>query len=171
MKLILLALLLFSTTIKSAPPETKAAPVFTDIRALEVIKILDGRQRNTGDYKALCFVKETEKGKEPKVFQVVVYRRDNDDKFAMLFTKPKEEAGKGYLKIDKNLWLFDPNTGKWERRTERERIGGTNSRRADFDESQLAEKFNATAEGTDKLGSYSVYKIKLIAKKDVDVPY
>ena len=64
---------------------------------------------------------------------MVVYRRDADNKFIILFTKPKEEAGKGYLKIDKNLWMYDPNTGKWERRTERERIAGTNSRREDFD--------------------------------------
>ena len=34
-----------------------------------------------------------------------------------------------------------PTVGKWERRTERERIAGTDSRRADFDESRLAEEY------------------------------
>ncbi|OFZ82762.1 MAG: outer membrane lipoprotein-sorting protein [Bdellovibrionales bacterium RIFOXYD1_FULL_53_11] len=101
----------------------------------------------------------------------MVYRRDADDKILILFTKPKEEAGKGYLKIDKNLWMFDPNTGKWDRRTERERIGGTNSRRADFDESRLSVEFNVAFDGTDKLGDYKVFKTKLTAKPDADVAY
>ncbi len=29
--------------------------------ALELVKLVDDRQRNSGDYTALCFVKETEK--------------------------------------------------------------------------------------------------------------
>ena len=45
----------------------------------------------------------------------------------ILFTKPKASQGKGYLRLDKNLWFYDPSVGKWERRTERERIGGTDS--------------------------------------------
>ena len=144
---------------------------FTDTEAQATIKVLDERQRNAGDYKSLCFVKETERDKEPKVFQVVVYRRDQDNKTIILFTKPKEDAGKGYLKIEKNFWLFDPNTGKWERRTERERIGGTNSRRSDFGESKLMEEYDIHADGTGTLGDYKVYKTKLTAKKGVDVAY
>jgi len=147
-----------------------AAPL-TDKESLEVVKLVDDRQRNSGDYTSLCYVKESEKSKEPKVFQAVVYRRDADDKFMILFTKPKEEAGKGYLKIDKNLWMFDPGTGKWERRTERERIGGTNSRRGDFDESRLADEYTVTFDGEDKLGNFKVHKFKLKAKDGVDVAY
>ncbi|HTL12335.1 MAG TPA: outer membrane lipoprotein-sorting protein [Bdellovibrionota bacterium] len=143
----------------------------TDAQALDVIKLVDDRQRNSGDYTSLCYVKEMEKNKEPHVFQAVVYRRDADDKFLILFTKPKEEAGKGYLKIDKNLWMYDPNTGKWERRTERERIAGTNSRREDFDESRLAEEYKVGFESSGTLGTYKTYTMKLEAKEGVDVAY
>jgi hypothetical protein len=107
----------------------QAAPL-SQKDASELVRVVDEKQRNSGDITALAFIKETEKDKEPRVFQSVYYRRDTDDKFMILITKPKEEAGKGYLKIDKNLWMYDPNTGKWERRTERERIAGTNSRRS-----------------------------------------
>lgn len=137
----------------------------------ELVKIVDERQRNSGDYKSLVFVKETEKNKEPRLFQALVYRRDDDDKFMILFTKPKEEAGKAYLKIDKNLWNFDPSTGKWERRTEREKLAGTNSRRSDFDESRLTIEYTSKFEGSDKLGTFKVHKIKLTAKEGVDVAY
>lgn len=137
----------------------------------ELIKLIDDRQRNSGDYKSLCFVKETQTNKEPRLFQAMVYRRDEDDKFMILFTKPKEEAGKAYLKIDKNLWSFEPGTGKWERRTEREKLAGTNSRRSDFDESRLTEEYTGKFEGTDKLGTYDVYKLKLTVKEGIDVAY
>jgi hypothetical protein len=137
----------------------------------ELVKLVDERQRNSGDYTSLAYVKETERKLEPKVFQAVVYRRDDDDKFMILFTKPKEEAGKGYMKIDKNLWMYDPSTGKWERKTERERIGGTNSRRGDFDESRLSDEYDSTYDGEGALGSYKVHKIKLKAKAGKDVAF
>jgi hypothetical protein len=73
--------------------------------------------------------------------------------------------------MEKNLWSYDPNTGKWERRTERERIAGTDSRRADFDESRLAEEFDPTFEGEEKLGKFTTYVLTLKAKQGVDVAY
>ncbi len=187
-KLILICFFIFQThplsakTTKNqkttvAKPTSKEASIspskesFTDGKALEIVKIIDDKQRNSGDYKATAFLKEVEKNKEPKLLQSTIYRRDSTQKFMMLFTKPKEEAGKAYLKIDKNLWNFDPGTGKWERRTEREKIGGTNSRRSDYDESKLAEEFTSKAEGFDKLGSFDTYVIKLTAKLESDVAY
>lgn len=159
---------------EAKPAEVKPAPAgkgMTEAQALEIVKLVDDRQRNSGDYTSLVYVKEIEKKKEPHVFQAVVYRRDADDKFLILFTKPKEEAGKGYLKIDKNLWMFDPNTGKWERRTERERIAGTNSRREDFDESRLAEEYTTKYQSSGTLGSYKTHVLKLTVKDGIDVAY
>lgn len=164
LSLIIISSVLFSS--KAWPTST-----MTQEQADALIKEVDERQRNSGDYKSLCFVKETERKKEPRLFQALVYRRDDDNKFMILFTKPKEEAGKAYLKIDKNLWNFEPGTGKWERRTEREKLAGTNSRRSDFDESRLSEEYNTKYEGSDKLGSYQVYKLRLEAKEGVDVAY
>ena len=89
----------------------------------------------------------------------------------ILFTKPKSSAGQGYLRIDKNLWFYDPSVGKWERRTERERIGGTNSRRSDFDESRLAEEYDPTDEGEEKLGAYTAHKLLLKGKAGIDLAF
>jgi outer membrane lipoprotein-sorting protein len=137
----------------------------------QLLEKLDDRQRNGGDYKSLMYLEQKEKDKTDVAREAVIYRRDADDKLMILFTKPKGEAGKGYLRLDKNLWSYDPNTGKWERRTERERIAGTDSRRADFDESRLAEEYDPTFEGEEKLGKFTAYKLTLKAKPDVDVAY
>jgi hypothetical protein len=113
-----------------------AASALTEPELAKVIREIDERQRNQGDWKALCYMEQKERDKTDVIYELLVYRRDADDKQMFLFTKPRSEAGKGYLRIEKNLWLYDPSTGRWERRTERERIGGTNTRRGDLDESR-----------------------------------
>lgn len=137
----------------------------------KLLQLIDDRQRNSGDYKSLVYLEQKEKDKADVVREALVYRRDADDKLMILFTKPKGEAGKGYLRIEKNLWSYDPGTGKWERRTERERIAGTDSRRADFDESRLADEYNANYDGEGKLGAFAVHMLTLKAKDGVDVAY
>ncbi|NTX04306.1 MULTISPECIES: outer membrane lipoprotein-sorting protein [unclassified Myxococcus] len=137
----------------------------------QMLATIDDRQRNGGDYKSLIYMEQKEKDKTDNVREAFVYRRDADDKLMILFSKPKTEAGKGYLRMDKNLWSYDPNVGKWERRTERERIAGTDSRRADFDESRLAEEFDPAYEGEAKLGKFTAHKLLLKVKPNVDVAY
>ncbi len=148
-----------------------AAAALTDAELAKVVREIDERQRNQGDWKALCYMEQKEKGKTDVVYELLVFRRDADDKQMFLFTKPKSEAGKGYLRIEKNLWLYDPATGRWERRTERERIGGTNTRRGDLDESRIVEEYDAKWEGDEKLGVYGVQRILLTAKPGIDVAF
>ncbi len=150
-------------------PTLRAQPSEVDL--VGRLKVIDERQANTGDYRSLAYLEQKEKGKADTAFEVVFYRRDADDKLMILFTKPKAEAGKGYLRVDKNLFLYDPTVGKWERRTERERIGGTNSNRADFDESRLAIEYTPKFVAEEKLGKLDVTHMVLNAKDGVDVAY
>src|SRR6266540_609139 len=77
-----------------------------DVDPLRIVRAIDERQRNQGDWKALCYMEQKEKDKTDVVYELLVFRRDQDDKQMFLFTKPKSEAGKGYLRIEKNLWLY-----------------------------------------------------------------
>lgn len=153
-----------------AVPDADAEPLDQG-QMVDLLKQIDDRQRNSGDYKALAFIEQREKDKEKVVYEAVIYRRDENDKLMILFLRPKAEAGKGYLRVDENLFIYDPGVGKWERRTERERIGGTDSRRADFDESRLAEEFDPAYVGEAKLGKFPVHHLKLTAKEGVDAAY
>ncbi len=136
-----------------------------------IVTRLDVRQRSTGDYKALVYIEQKERGKNDLLYQAVFYRRDEDDKLMILFLKPKSETGKGYLRLDKNMFMYDPSVGKWERRTERERIMGTDSRRGDFDESRLADEYSARFVKNTKLGKRKVHQLQMKAKKGQDVAY
>jgi hypothetical protein len=148
-----------------------AARALSPAELKQVVATIDDRQRNQGDWKALCYMEAKEKGKTDVVNELLVFRRDEEDKQMFLFTKPKSEAGKGYLRLEKNLWMYDPSTGRWERRTERERIGGTDTRRGDLDESRLSEEFDAAWVGEEKLGVYAVDHLKLTVKAGVDVAF
>ena len=136
-----------------------------------LVKLVDERQHNNGDWAANCYMESKEKDKTDVVYDLVYFRRSEGQRLLILFTKPKSEAGKGYLRIEKNLWMYDPSTGKWERRTERERIGGSDTRRGDLDESRLAEEYTARWEGDEKLGRFSAHKVLLDVKEGVDVAF
>jgi outer membrane lipoprotein-sorting protein len=138
---------------------------------VELLKAVDDRQKNNGDWRAVAYLEQKEKDKVDTVYETEFYRRSEDQKFMILFTAPKSSAGQGYLRLDKNLWFYDPSVGKWERRTERERIGGTNSRRSDFDESRLAEEYDPKDEGEETLGRFHAIKLFLTGKPGLDLAF
>jgi hypothetical protein len=138
---------------------------------VELLKGVDDRQRNQGDWRSNVYIEQKEKDKVAVVYEALVFRRSADQKFMILFTKPKSSQGQGYLRIDQNLWFYDPAVGKWERRTERERIGGTNSRRSDFDESRLAEEYDPEDNGEEKLGVYTAQVLTLKGKPGLDLAF
>jgi outer membrane lipoprotein-sorting protein len=153
----------------TAAPWARAA--LTKDQMVELLKHVDDRQKNNGDWRAQAYLEQKEKDKVDVVYETEYYRRSEDQKFMIIFTKPKSSAGQGYLRLDKNLWFYDPSVGKWERRTERERIGGTNSRRSDFDESRLAEEYDPSDEGEEKLGVYTAQKLLLTGKPGIDLAF
>ena len=137
----------------------------------QLVAQVDERQRNVGDYHSVVYIERKERNKNDVIFEASVYRRDASDKFVILFEKPKEEAGKGYLRADKNLFLYDPTVGKWERRTERERIAGTDSRRNDFDESRLHIEYVATFVDEVNVGKLATHHMRLKARPGMDVAF
>ena len=147
------------------------ALALTKPELVEFLKAVDQRQQNQGDWRSMIYMEQKEKGKVDVAYEALVFRRSQDQKFIILFTQPKASQGQGYLRIDKNLWFYDPSVGKWERRTERERIGGTNSRRSDFDESRLAEEYDPEDNGEAKLGTYTAQVMTLHGKPDLDLAF
>lgn len=146
-------------------------PPMSQEQMTALLEKIDDRQRNSGDYRWEGVIYQKERGKEDTAYEATVYRRDESDQFMILFTAPKSEAGKGYLRLEKNLFRYDPSVGRWERTTERERILGTNTRRADFDESRLADEYDPRFVAHEKLGVYDVAHLQLTAKQDADVAY
>src|SRR5690348_16244724 len=149
--------ILYLATILVLLPATLLAKAPTKEEMVAILRGIDQRVKSPGDYKALVYLEEHEKDKPDVAQDALVYRRDLDQKLMIFITKPKTEAGKGYLRVDRNLWYYDPTVGKWERRTDRERIGGTNSRREDFDQSDLEHEYDPEFVAEEKLGNFKVW--------------
>ena len=64
-----------------AEPPSKAELV-------SILKTVDERQRNQGDWRSEVYMEQKEKGKVAVVYNALVYRRSADQKFLILFTQP-----------------------------------------------------------------------------------
>ncbi|XXF81251.1 outer membrane lipoprotein-sorting protein [Myxococcaceae bacterium GXIMD 01537] len=140
--------------------------------AASMLRTIDSRQDAAGDLKSLVSLEFRPGDGGPNVlFEVLVIRRSAEGKVVMLWTKPKEHSGKGYLRLIPNMWFYDTNTGRWERRTDRTRLNGTDTRRADLDAWRLSSDYEATDEGEDKVGAVPARKLLLKAKPGLDLAY
>src|SRR4051812_37148501 len=57
------------------------------------------------DFHAVWAVVQKLSDGEEKVYQFDTYRRDAEESLVVLATKPRTEAGKGFLRSGKNLWF------------------------------------------------------------------
>lgn len=160
---------LLTLSLLLAPGAARADMAPDEVQAL--LREIDERQRAPGDYKALALIEQKRGGEADAIYQSAIYRRDESERFMILFIRPRSEAGKGYLRIERNMFMYDPTVGKWERRTERERLMGTDTRRADLDEWRLAEQYEGRFLADEKLGRFDVHHLELTAKEDARVPY
>lgn len=147
------------------------ALALTPEEVTSLVKTIDERQRSPGDFKGSCYIESKRKDKSDLIFESVVYRRDEQEKFLFLVLKPSTDLGKGWLRVDKNLFLYEPAAGKWERRTERDRIANTDTRRSDLDASHFARDFDAVYKGEETLGKIKAHHLELKAKAGVEVAY
>lgn len=168
-KLVKAFVVLNLTFFLSRPELSLAMMSSADVQSL--LTEIDERQRAPGDYKALALIEQKRGGESDAIYQSAIYRRDEDEKFLILFVKPRSEAGKGYLRLDQNMFMYDPSVGKWERRTERERLMGTDTRRADLDEWRLSENYVGRFVSDEKLGRFDVHHLELTARDGARVPY
>lgn len=153
-------------------PRTGAAAALSRDALAKLLAQVDERTRSDTDYKALAYILEKEPNKPDKATEMLVYRRDATDSMMILMVKPRSESGKGYLRTDRNLWFYDSTIGKWERRTDREQIGGTNTRKHDFDRTHLVEEYVPQYEADEKVGAVPTHRLKLTAQpgRDLAVP-
>ncbi len=100
------------------------------------------------------------------------FRRDADDKFLMLVLEPEDRKGQGYLRVDDNMWMYDPVSRKFSHTSLKEHFENSDARNSDFRRSSTAEDY-AVADYTEgKLGRYEVYILELKAKhEEVTYPF
>ncbi len=161
-----LCLSLFAVFILGRAAVASAAPL-SDAEITTMLKGIDERFRLPPNFTRQVYGEQKRKNYPDRIYEVVVYR--SGDKMTIVYTKPKTEAGKAFLRADANLWLYDPAIGQWDRRTKREYIQVGDVRARDFDDWNLAKEYDATYVGEETIAKFQVHHLKLKAKKDVEV--
>lgn len=150
---------------------TAHAQALSHDQAVAALRKVDQLEYRGPEYKALLFLVSEEKNRDPVAHEIVVNGRGDGSKLLIMFTKPKTEEGQGYLEVDRNLWFYDPSTGRWDRRTERDKIGGTGATRRDFENAHYAELYDPVSNGTEVVDGVKTRWFELKAKPGVEVAY
>ncbi|MBN2738068.1 MAG: outer membrane lipoprotein-sorting protein [Spirochaetales bacterium] len=97
---------------------------------------------------------------------MVMFRNDDDDKFLLLTLEPVVDKGVGILRVDDNLWQYDPESRKFTHTSLKDMIQGTDARNSDMRVSTLSEDYEVTAYEEGKLGAFDVWIVTLNALND-----
>ncbi|MGA2547199.1 MAG: outer membrane lipoprotein-sorting protein [Rectinemataceae bacterium] len=142
-----------------------SAAAATDFKAL--LKSIDELQTfSKQDYSAVYDIVSEKPGENPTTTQVKIFRRDDHDQIVILIQKPEKQKGQGYLKIDDNVWFYDPESGNYSHSTMKENINGSQAKNSDFKKYTFAEDFDIVKTDEGKLGSFETWVLTLQSKND-----
>jgi outer membrane lipoprotein-sorting protein len=118
------------------------------------------------DFSCIYTIVSEKPGEETSITQARMFRRDRLNQFVLLILKPDVQKGQGYLKVDENVWFYDPESRKFSHSSLKENIQGSEAKNSDLDRGSLAEDYTVVAWETGTLGSFSVYILVLQAKNE-----
>lgn len=123
------------------------------------------------DFSAEYTVTEVRPGQGTQRTVMTLFRRDSANSYTILIQEPAQDRGKGYLRIEDNLWLYDPAARRFTVTSAADRFQSSNARNADFNQSSLADDYRIVARSAEQLGAYEtdVYELEA-AHDDVTFP-
>ncbi|MDA8409278.1 MAG: outer membrane lipoprotein-sorting protein [Treponema sp.] len=162
MKRILMIIAVVAAALAGA---TGAFAATTDFKA--ILRNIDSMQDfGKQDYSAVYNIVSEKPDENPSTTQVKIFRRDQHNQIVILLQKPDKQKGQGYLKIDDNVWFYDPESGNFSHSTMKENINNTDAKSSDFKRYTFADDYTITQSGEGKLGAYDVWILTLEAKNN-----
>jgi len=118
------------------------------------------------DFSALYDIVSEKPGEKPSTTQVKIFRRDDHDQIVILIQKPEANKGQGYLKIDDNVWFYDPESGNYSHSTMKENVNGSEAKNSDFKKFSYATDYDIEKTDEGKLGAFPTWVISLVARNN-----
>jgi outer membrane lipoprotein-sorting protein len=132
-----------------------------------ILKTIDTRATiSSSDFSGKLMLTTEDPEKDTETISVQMFRRDKEDKFLMLVLKPESRLGQGDLRIDNNLWFYDPESRKFTHTSMKEAFQGTNAKNSDFARSAFATDYKIESSIQGKLGKIDVWILALISVND-----
>ncbi len=146
-----------------------AGAATTDFKAI-LAQIDKMQDFGSSDFSAVYNIVSEKPGENPATTQIKIFRRDLQNQILILLQKPEKQKGQGYLKIDDNVWFYDPESGNFSHSTMKENINNTDAKSSDFKRYTFAADYDIQKTEEGKLGSYEVW-IFTLAAKNTEVSY
>jgi len=106
----------FALIALAALAEGRAFAETPDFKAM--LKAIDENgDFGTQDYSAVFTIVTQKPEEKDAVIQVKLFRRDDHDQLVWIMLKPEAQKGQGFLKVDENIWMYDPESGKFSHST------------------------------------------------------
>lgn len=157
MKRIFIALFAaLSLSALAAAPDFKAT-----LKAIDEMGSFDKQ-----DYSATYAIVSEKPGENPSSIEVKIFRRDEHDQIVILIQKPEKQKGQGYLKIDDNVWFYDPESGNYSHSTMKENISNSQAKNSDMKRYTFSDDYEISSSAEGKLGAFEVYVLDLKAKNN-----
>ena len=145
-----------------------SAPLFAeapDFKAL--LKAVDANgDFGTRDYSAVFTIVTQKPQEKDTVMQIKLFRRDERDQVVWIILKPDAQKGQGFLKVEDNIWMYDPESGKYSHSTMKEQIQNSKAKSSDLKRASYAEDYDIAGWEEGTLGKYPVYVLSLKAKNN-----
>ncbi len=120
----------------------------------------------TQDYSAVFTIVTQKPTEKDSVMQVKLFRRDDHDQMVWIMQKPDAQKGQGFLKVDENVWMYDPESGKFSHSTMKETIQNSKAKSSDLKKTTFGDDYTVASWEEGMLGKYPVYVLTLKAKND-----
>jgi outer membrane lipoprotein-sorting protein len=121
---------------------------------------------NNQDYSATYSIVTEKPGENPSLVEVKLFRRDVHDQFVILIQRPEKQKGQGYLKIDENVWFYDPESGNFSHSTIKENIQDSQAKNSDLSKRSFAEDYDIDSTSETRLGAFDSWVLDLKAKNN-----
>jgi outer membrane lipoprotein-sorting protein len=132
-----------------------------------VLKTVDGLVSFLDtDFSAEYKIEQFKPGEGTSVTSAVIFRRDKDEKYLILIFDPPADKGKGYLKIGQSMWLYDPESRRFDFTSSKERFQNSNARNSDFTRSSYSTDYDIVSTKKEQLGKFSCWVLDLKANND-----
>ena len=122
------------------------------------------------DFSAEYTIVQEKPGQSRSTTKAGVFRRDATEMYVIVIIEPLTNKGQGYLKQGNTLWIYDPQSRRFNTTSSADRFQNTNARNSDFTRSTIAQDYRVVAGEDTTLGRF---KCRLLTLEAVttDVTY
>ncbi len=163
--------LLAAATLADVVASSAALAAADKAKMVEILKVVDDRQRNSGDWRSLAYIEKKERGQGGRDLRGAVLPAQRGSAVHVPVHQAQGVAGPGLPAHRQEPVVLRPQRGQVGTADRARAHRRHQLRRSDFDESRLAEEYDPEFVAEEKLGAYTAIVMNLKGKPGIDLAF